>query len=375
MLEFIRSDLAKLAAYNTQHTESSPIEAAVRPDRLDVNENPHDMPEELKQKLAWTWQQQIESNRYPDGGYLALKQAIAEYATESSTASFTAANISVGNGSDELIRSLLIATCLNGEGSILVADPTFSMYGILAKTLGIPVVTVGRSTDTFEMDLTAAQNAIATTQHPPIRVVWVVHPNSPTGNALTEAEVHWLRQLPPNILVVIDEAYFEFSQTTLASELEQHPNWVVLRTFSKAFRLAAHRVGYAIAHPDVIATLEKVRLPYNLPSFTIAAAQVALAERHHLLAVVETLLQERQKLVEDLAKHQELRIWNSHSNFIYLRLRDADDTNTLAAIYQFLKQQGTIIRHTGGGLRITIGTSDENQRTVEHMKQALANLP
>jgi histidinol-phosphate aminotransferase len=374
MFEFIRSDLAALAAYNTQHTEGTSIDATVRPDRLDVNENPHDMPEELKQKLAWTWQQQIESNRYPDGGYLALKQAIADYATEASTASFTAANISVGNGSDELIRSLLITTCLNGEGSILVADPTFSMYGILAKTLGIPVVTVGRSPDTFEIDLTAAQNAIATTQHPPIRVVWVVHPNSPTGNVLTETEIHWLRQLPPNILVVIDEAYFEFSQTTLANELEQHPNWVVLRTFSKAFRLAAHRIGYAIAHPNLVATLEKVRLPYNLPSFTIAAAQVALAERHHLLSVVETLLQERQKMVEDLAKHPELRIWNSNSNFIYLRLRDADDLNTLAAIYQFLKQQGTIIRHTGGGLRITIGTPDENQRTVERMKQALAKL-
>ncbi|MBW4419055.1 MAG: histidinol-phosphate transaminase [Myxacorys californica WJT36-NPBG1] len=371
MLQFIRSDLAQLTAYSTHHTDNS----AVHLDRLDVNENPYDLPEELKEKLAWTWQQQIESNRYPDGGYLALKEAIADYATDSSNANFAAANISVGNGSDELIRSLLIATCLNGEGSILVANPTFSMYGILAKTLGIPVVTIARSPDTFEIDLTAAQAAIIDTQQPPIRVVFVVHPNSPTGNALTEAEITWLRSLPQHILIVIDEAYFEFSQTTLADELVQHPNWVVLRTFSKAFRLAAHRVGYAIAHPDLITTLETVRLPYNLPSFTISAAQFALSERQHLLAIVDVLLTERRKLIAELSKHKQLRLWNSDANFIHIRLQNVNEADSkLEAIYRSLKQQGTLIRYTGGGLRLTVGTPDENQRTCDRMKQALVEM-
>ncbi|MER3478263.1 MAG: histidinol-phosphate aminotransferase, partial [Leptolyngbya sp. ERB_1_2] len=219
MLEFIRSDLAQFAAYNTQHTDNSHLD---HPDRLDVNENPYDLPEELKQKLAWSWQTEIESNRYPDGGYLSLKDAIAQYVNETAQTELTNANISVGNGSDELIRSLLMATCL-----------TFSMYGILAKTLGIPVISVDRSPSNFEIDLTAAKSAIET--HP-IRVVFVVHPNSPTGNALTQAEIDWLQSLPQNILVVIDEAYFEFSQMTLAGQLLQHPNWVILRTFSKAFR-------------------------------------------------------------------------------------------------------------------------------------------
>ncbi|KAM3109482.1 histidinol-phosphate transaminase [Phormidesmis sp. 146-33] len=367
MLEFIRSDLSQLAAY-TQHTGDAHLPEAL--DRLDVNESPFDLPDELKQKLGWMYQQ-IENNRYPDGGYEGLKDAIAEYVNESSSA-VTWENISIGNGSDELIRSLLIATCLRGEGSILVADPTFSMYGILARTLGIAVTTIGR-TQTFAMDLTAAEEAVSkalnskgtASSTPPIRVVFVVHPNSPTGNALTETELDWLRSLPQSILVVVDEAYFEFSQTTVASELSQRPNWVILRTFSKAFRLAAHRVGYAIAHPDLIAALEKVRLPYNLPGFSQAAASVAIAHRQTLLSTIPLILAERTRLSQALSQHPYLQIWNSDANFVYLRLKETGDSAQMAAICQTLKAQGTLIRHTGGGLRITVGTPLENQRTLD----------
>ena len=369
MLEFIRSDLAQLAAYNTQHTDNSqePKSSEIRADRVDVNESPYDLPDELKQKLSWTYQQTIENNRYPDGGYEELKRAIADYVNESGNA-LSAANLSIGNGSDELIRSLLIATCIGGEGSILVADPTFSMYGILAKTLGISVVTIGRSLINFEMDLRAAQAAIAQTHTPPIRAVFVVHPNSPTGNAITELELDWLRELPHTILVVIDEAYFEFSQTTLANELPNHPNWVILRTFSKAFRLAAHRVGYAIAHPDLITALEKVRLPYNLPSFTQAAALVAIAHRHELLSMIPLMLAERNRLIDALSQHSEFQVWESAANFVYLRTKAPDSHLRLAKICQTLKAQGTLIRHTGNGLRISIGTPEENQRTLERFE-------
>ncbi len=374
MLEFIRSDLAQLAAYNTQHTDNSQELTSLesRVDRVDVNESPYDLPDELKQKLSWTYQQTIENNRYPDGGYEELKRAIADYVNESATTTtFTAANLSIGNGSDELIRSLLIATCIGGHGSILVADPTFSMYGILAKTLGVSVVTIGRSPTNFEMDLTAAQAAIAQTHTPPIRAVFVVHPNSPTGNALTEPELDWLRNLPQTILVVIDEAYFEFSQTTVATGLAHHPNWVILRTFSKALRLAAHRVGYAIAHPELISALEKVRLPYNLPSFTQASALVAIAHRHELLSAIPLMLTERNRLILALSQHSEFQVWQSAANFVYLRLKVPDASPRLAAICQALKAQGTLIRHTGSGLRISIGTPDENQRTLERFRQVV----
>jgi histidinol-phosphate aminotransferase len=373
MFPFIRSDLAQLQAY-APHTETSPG-AATLIDPLDTNENPYDLPTPLKEKLAWTFQQSLQSNRYPDGGMASLKAAIAAYVNESAAllVPVSPSHITLGNGSDELIRSILIATCLGGAGSILVANPTFSMYGILAQTLGVPVIAVGRR-NTFEMDLEAATQALAQTQNPPIRVVFVVHPNSPTGNALSPAEVTWLQALPPEILVVVDEAYFEFSQTTLVGELAQRGNWVVLRTFSKAFRLAAHRVGYAIAHPELITALEKVRLPYNLPSFTQAAALTALAHRQELMQVIPEILEERSRLYTALVQHPALQIWRSDANFLYVRLQPdvADPDTQLAELCQTLKSQGTHIRHTGGGLRITIGTPAENARTLHRLQTLLS---
>lgn len=363
---FIRSDLAQLTAYTPHPGGANP--AII--DRLDTNESPLDLPAEIKSKLAWAYQQEIEANRYPDGSHEELKNAIADYVSESlSESALTTANISVGNGSDELIRSLLIATCLGGEGSILVATPTFSMYGILAKTLGIPVATVARKED-FALDLEAAQQKIEDVNNPPIRVVFMVHPNSPTGNALQTPELDWLKSLPENILIVIDEAYFEFSQTSTVAEVTQRPNWIVLRTFSKAFRLAAHRVGYAIAQPNLINVLEKVRLPYNLPSFSQKAATIVLEQRHLLLPLVTQTIAERERIYPLLQQNSRFKIWQSKANFIYLRLQDIGKDNSedvLAKIIKELKASGTLIRHTGGGLRITIGTPEENNRTRERL--------
>jgi histidinol-phosphate aminotransferase len=384
MLPFLRPDLAQLVAYtphpgSTGSSDPSGIDAAVPIDRLDTNENPFDLPDDLKQKLAWTYQQAIESNRYPDGEHGALKQAIAEYVAETAgeTGFVTPHQISIGNGSDELIRSLLIATCVGGAASVLVAKPTFSMYGILAQTLGIPVMTVDRSPTTFEIDLSAAQAALSQTETP-VRIVFMVHPNSPTGNPLTAAELTWLRSLPEHVLVVIDEAYFEFSQNTVLSELQARSNWVILRTFSKAFRLAAHRVGYAIGHGDLIAALEKVRLPYNLPATTQAAAQWALSHRQTLLNVVPLLQTEREALFQTLATHPQLQVFPSAANFLFIQLAAtvADAWNcapdaALDRLFLQLKAQGTLIRKTGGGLRITVGRPEENQRTIDRLLQLL----
>ena len=383
MLPFLRSDLVELAAYKQQLGiyDASPTPSPIQSDKLDTNESPYDLPIELKEKLVWTYKELIETNRYPDGGHSLLRQSISEYVNESanlSTNVFVSNNISLGNGSDELIRSILIATCLGGNGSVLVAQPTFSMYGILAQALGIPVVTIPRNPEeNFEMDLNAASKALETNREQPIRTVFVVHPNSPTANSLTAAELTWLRSLPEHILVVIDEAYFEFSQATVASELSQHPNWVILRTFSKGFRLAAMRVGYSIAHPELIAILEKVRLPYNLPSFSIAAALIAVQNRSLLLESVSQTLSERSKLLENLSQYSQLQISESAANFIFLRLKAQDEkqiNNALTNIHKQLKDSGTLIRLTGGGLRITVGSPSENVRTLERFEKAYKKL-
>lgn len=372
-LPYLRPELAAFTAYSP-HAEDS--QGEVREfDQLDTNECPYDLPTPLKEKLAWLYQQEIQANRYPDGSHGALKSAIAGYVNETLTgqAAVTAAHITVGNGSDELIRSILIATCLGNHGSILVANPTFSMYVILAKMLGIPVVTVERDPETFALDLPMAAQAIAEAAQP-VRVIFMVHPNSPTANALTAAELDWLKQLPETTLVVVDEAYFEFSQHTTVEECLSRPNWLVLRTFSKAFRLAAHRVGYGVACPALIGALEKVRLPYNLPSLSQAIARLALDQRRELLAQVPEILNERQLLAAAIqALGENLRVWPSQANFLYLSPQGigGDVERQLQALHRGLADMGTRVRQTGGGLRITIGTPDENQRTLAHLQSAL----
>lgn len=366
MLPFLRADLANLKAYTPHPPIPTPY------DQLDTNESPIDLPPEIKTTLAQHYQDVIAANRYPDGGHGALRDAIADYVAESAGPT-TAAHISVGNGSDELIRSLLIAVALN-NGAILVGSPTFSMYGILAGTLGIPVVDVGRQED-FSMDLDRAQTAMA--EHA-IRIVFMVHPNSPTANPLTPSEINWLRRLPDDVLVVIDEAYFEFSQHTLVADSLSRSNWVVLRTFSKAFRLAAHRVGYAVAQPALIEALEKVRLPYNLPSFSQAAAHAAITHRTALLTTVKTTVIERQKMADWLQTEPNLTTWPSAANFIYCRLSDKGlakfgmtQPEGLHHLFSHLRQQGTLIRFTGGGLRISLGTPEENQHTRDNLQTIL----
>lgn len=368
MSAFLRPDLLQFSAYSAHApAEAMPLPEVI--DHLDTNECAYDLPTALKEKLAWHYQQAIAANRYPDGEHNELKAAIAQYVNVSATLpneTATTQHVSVGNGSDELIRALLIATCVGRPGAILVAAPTFSMYGILAQTLGVPVVTVGRHEENFEVDLQAAQTAIE--QHPePIRLVFMVSPNSPTGNPLTSAELTWLQQLPEDVLVVVDEAYFEFSQQTTVTEALHRVNWVVTRTFSKAFRLAAHRVGYAIAHPSIIQVLEKVRLPYNLPSFSQTAALVALAHAPALLAKVPEVQAERDRLTQALKALPNLNVWPSAANFLYCHSTHPP----LEEVFRHLRQQGTHVRQTGGGLRLTIGTPQENARTLTHMQQAL----
>ncbi|APB32335.1 histidinol phosphate aminotransferase apoenzyme [Gloeomargarita lithophora Alchichica-D10] len=355
MLPCLRPDLVSLATYHPQAREAGA-------DWLDGNEFPLDWPPSLKEKLAWMYRQDMENNRYPDGSHGELKYELCNYVGEGlTTGSLTADWLALGNGSDELIRSLLMATCLGQNAGILIAEPTFSMYQILARTLGIPVWAAGRD-EQFAINTTQATELM---NQEPIRVVFVVHPNSPTGNGLTPAERDWLKRLPPKVLVVIDEAYFEFSQDTLLPDLLAHPNWVILRTFSKGFRLANLRIGYAIAHPEVITALEKVRLPYNLSGFSLLAAQFALTQRRQLLSGIPEILTERERLGMELTKIPALQVWPSQGNFLYIRTTAVP----LPQLHQSLRELGSLVRHTGGGLRLTIGSAAENSRLLQRLRQ------
>lgn len=369
-LSFIRPDLLTLNAYHP-----TPIDETQSVVRLDANESPWNLPDDVRAKLASMYEQKVTTNRYPDGGHFQLKKLIVEYVNESANLvdKIKTTHVSVGNGSDEIIRSILIATCLNGQGSILVANPTFSMYAILAETLGIPVVRVNRHESDFSINLQEADEAIKNSTSTPVKVVFVVHPNSPTANCLTNAEIDWLKGLPDDILVVVDEAYYEFSGHTLVEEILGRDNWMITRTFSKAFRLAAHRVGYAIAPNPIIDILEKIRLPYNLPTFAQLAAEIALEHRDLILPSVQEIMNEKERLYQQLKINQKLKVWHSDSNFIYLRSNFNPSPENHNHIMNQLKAQNIFIRHTGGGLRISIGTKEENDQLLTAINQI--NLP
>jgi len=362
---FIRPQIADLLAYSS-HTEETALPSDV--DKLDTNESPYDLPAAEKEKLAKHYQNIIESNRYPDGSHDLLKSAIAQYVNETSPSPLNSSYISVGNGSDELIRSLLIATCVGTNASILVSEPTFSMYKILAQTLGITTISIPREETHFTIKRGQADQAIAqaAASGHSVKVIFVVHPNSPTGNLLSQAEIEWLKNLPEDILVVIDEAYFEFSGHSLVGELPKHHNWAILRTFSKGFRLAAHRVGYCLAHPQLTQALEKIRLPYNLPTFSQAAALVALENREQLLSTIAETQSEREKFTNFLAADSRFQVWESDANFIYFRLNLSsreEQQQQQQHLVKTLKQQGTLLRYTANGIRITVGSPAENKRT------------
>ncbi|AGY58759.1 histidinol-phosphate transaminase [Gloeobacter kilaueensis] len=349
MQPFLRPELAGFEAYH----------APVWPeaDRLDANENPHDLPEWLKNKLAYQFEQVQAANRYPQANPEALKAAIGEYC------GVVPDLVSLGNGSDELIRSILIATCLGSRGRVLTAEPTFSMYSIIARTLGIPYHPLPRTAD-FAVDLDGLEAAIA--HFDGIQVLFLANPNSPTANLLQPGAIERLRQLP--VLVVLDEAYYEFSQYTSVPLLSEWPNLIVLRTFSKAFRLASFRVGYALAAPEYVSALEKVRLPYNLPGHSQLAALTALEHRDLLLSVIPEILCERQRLERFLSDFEQLRLYPSDANFLFVRLLGTD----ARTLHRQLAERGSLVRAVGGGLRITIGTPSENDRLIANLAALLS---
>jgi histidinol-phosphate aminotransferase len=349
MNSLIRPDLLTLSAYSTHEVGDC--------DKLDANEVPYALPEWLQAKLAHTF---VPSNRYPEAQSLHLKSVLSAYSGVPTDW------ISVGNGSDEIIRSLIMVNTLGTGRAVLAAEPTFGMYGITAKTLGVPYLPIGRNPDTFHLDLPALLAACNTGT---VGAIFLPHPNSPTGTPLTPEELAVLGNLPQDILVVIDEAYFEFSSLTVLPELAAHPNWVILRTLSKAFRLAAYRVGYAIAQPPLIALLEKVRLPYNVPAASQAAAALVVAHHEEILQSIPALLAERERVTTGL-QLLGFQVWPSAGNFVFCTFPGVEP----GWLHQALAQQGTLVRHTCGALRVTMGTSAENSRLLARVEAILAEL-
>ena len=323
------------------------------PVRLNTNENSYDVPEPVALAVVEAVTREVRSlNRYPDREFTDLRTALAGYLGHD----LRPEQLWAANGSNEVLQQVLQA--FGGPGrTALGFTPAYSMHPIISATASTAWVDGRRGTADDDFDLAAAGVAEQVSRVDP-DVVFLCSPNNPTGTALALDVVEAAYDASDHAVVVVDEAYAEFARTGTPSALTLlpgRPRLVVTRTMSKAFALAGARVGYLAADPSVCDALRLVRLPYHLSSVTQAVALAALAHAEPLLATVEAIRAQRDRIVDELVA-MGLRPVASDANFVLFGgLADQ------RATWQALLDQGVLVRDVGlpGHLRVTAGTPDE----------------
>ncbi|MEU8589830.1 histidinol-phosphate transaminase [Streptomyces sp. NPDC048664] len=335
------------------------------PVRLNTNENPYPLPEPLVERIAERVREAARGlNRYPDRDAVELRTRLAEYLTRTAGHRVGAENVWAANGSNEVIQQLL--QTFGGPGRTAIGfEPSYSMHALIARGTGTGWISGPRGED-FTIDLAAAEKAIA--EHRP-DVVFVTTPNNPTGNAVPAATVlalHDAAQRAKPSMVVVDEAYIEFSHgDSLLPLLEGRPNLVVSRTMSKAFGAAGLRLGYLAAHPAVVDAVQLVRLPYHLSAVTQATALAALEHTDTLLKYVEQLKSERDRLVAEL-RAAGYDVVESDANFVQFgRFPDTHEA------WRRILDRGVLVRDNGvpGWLRVSAGTPQENDAFLDAVRE------
>ena len=342
---FLREDLADLTPY---HVAQPPHRV-----KADANESPFDLPPEIRQELIEAITQ-LKFNRYPDPSSDLLRTQLCQQL------GVDKAEIVVGNGSDELIGNFMLAFGKQ-EACVSFPTPTFSMFGILAqvarlKAVGLPL------DDEFDLDPEVWNPHLDAHG---INLVFLSYPNNPTG---TNFSADVIREIlsRPDTLVLLDEAYYEFSGHSLVAERERYPNLVITRTFSKAYGLAGLRVGYVVAHPEVVDELNKVRLPYNLNRFSQLAATLLLKRPNRLAQHLQLIQSERERVFNALKMTDGIHPFPTDANFILFRT-----DQPAAEVFQRLLDHGVLVRNLDrpgplqNCLRITIGRPEDNDMFLE----------
>ena len=316
--------------------------------KLDAMENPFPLPAPLQAKLAAAVAA-VPVNRYPDGDATAVKAALRH-----ALGIADSLGLIVGNGSDELIQ--IVTSALASPGATMLApEPSFVMYRLNALFAGMRFVGVPLRAR-FELDIDAMLAAIAR-ERPAL--VFLAYPNNPTGNLFPEADVERILAAAPG-LVVVDEAYYAFAETSFLPRVAEFANLLVLRTVSK-IGMAGLRLGYAVADPAWTTEFNKVRQPYNLNALTQAVAPVLLAEGELLAAQAAALKAERSRLATALAALQGVDVFATQTNFLLIRVPDAprwfDALRAARILVKSLHGAHASLAHC---LRITVGTPAEN---------------
>ncbi|KAF2864276.1 histidinol-phosphate aminotransferase [Piedraia hortae CBS 480.64] len=329
-------------------------------------------------------------NRYPDPHQNELKQAICALRNENPTNPLTEENLFLGVGSDELIDALMRAFCVPGKDKIITTPPTYGMYSVAAKINDVEVLTIPLEGDDFSLQ---TEKIISTITNPPpsesekgrVKLVFLCSPGNPTGVCIPPSSIKTLLSTPFNGLIIIDEAYIDFSTSTpsLAPLVPSYPNLIVLQTLSKAFGLAGIRMGIGFAPKNIAAMLNGLKAPYNVSSLASRAAIKALqpAALENMRRNRDDILQQKGVLMDVLPGIKGVgRIrGGKDANFVLFEVCDKQGRSNEFAkrVYATLAQRGVVIRFRGeeygceGCLRATVGTEEENKWLVKELRDVL----
>lgn len=339
----VRENIKRLVPYSSARDEFKG-EATVF---LDANENSLGSP-------ITKWY-----NRYPDPLQLKVKEKL------STIKGIRVQNTFLGNGSDECIDVLIRAFCEPGIDNVLICPPTYGMYQVSADINNVAVKKVNLTPD-FQLDLPAIEEAIDGNT----KMIFLCSPNNPTGNSLLREDVEVLLNNFFGI-VVIDEAYINFSRyKSFSTSLSEYQNLVVMQTLSKAWGLAALRVGIAFASEDIIKIMNKVKPPYNINQASQEIVLKALEGVGQVNDMIQVLVEERELLRQSLLQLSIVEeVYPSDANFLLVKVKDAKGT------YNYLLQKGIVVRDRSkvelceGCLRITIGAPEENNQLVNALSE------
>lgn len=330
-----------------------PIQGSYRV-RLDANESFLPLPQALVEE-AKAAVERTAFNRYPDPAARELCQAFAAcYGVQPQ-------QVVAGNGSDELI-TVLFEAFLEKSDAFATVEPDFSMYAFNGHLHEARHVAIPKGKD-LRLDVEAVA---ATCQREQVKLLIFSNPCNPTSLVCGREEMRKLIDSLPDTLVVLDEAYMDFSDQSLLGEVEDHPNLLVLRTCSKAFGMAALRLGFAVCGKTLAGALRAVKSPYNVNSLSQAVGTAVLRRKGELDQALETILRSRDQLYAGLRELGEkypgrFRLLPGETNFAALEMENGPE------LLAYLARQGVAIRYTGGLVRVTCGAPEENKIVLEEM--------
>lgn len=346
----VRPEIRALSAYSVPHLSTTV--------KLDGNESPFAIPTDVRGKVERALGS-VDINRYPDPGAEKLREKISK------TSGFPLGGILLGNGSDELI-GMLITTFSGGTGRILYPVPTFSMYGISGLALGAELVEAELDDD-FDIDMESTVGAI---EEKDPDLIFLASPNNPTGNMFSVEKIREIIGLSRGI-VVVDEAYSDFSGHTFLPLIREHGNLIILRTLSKV-GFAGIRLGILYGREALVREIDKVRCPYNINSMTQAVAGVVLENHEFVNENIQLIVRERGRVYKALSGFPGVHPYRTDANFVLFKIGDAD------SVFEALLHRGILIRNFNSPgrlencMRVTIGTPRENDRFLEALGKILS---